>query len=180
MTAPIDCFHYCPRCGQLVRRAARNAIQCTACNFLYYFNPVVAVGAMVLDGEGRMLWVRRAKEPSKGKLGLPGGFADFGETAEEAMRREVREEVNLELDAPEFLCSFANQYVYAGVTYPVLDLFYTARPRAAESAAALDDVESFCWLKPQEVRPGEIAFPSLKNALDYWILRFGPSAQRRG
>lgn len=177
MTAPIDCFRFCPKCGQPVRRAATNAIQCTACGFLYYFNPVVAVGALVVDGEGRMLWIRRAREPGKGKLGLPGGFADVGETAEEALRREVREEVNLEVDSPEFLCSFANQYVYGGVTYPVLDIFYTARPIAAGSAAALDDVESFCWLKPQEVRPDDIAFPSVKNALDCWLQRAGLDAR---
>lgn len=175
MTAPIECFRCCPKCGQPVRRAATNAIQCPACGFLYHFNPVVAVGALIVNDEGRMLWIRRAKEPAKGKLGLPGGFADVGETAEEALRREVREEVNLELGPLEFLCTCPNQYAYEDVTYPVLDLFYTARPCAAESVAALDDVESFCWLKPQEVRPEGIAFPSVKVALDCWLRRAGLS-----
>jgi ADP-ribose pyrophosphatase YjhB (NUDIX family) len=159
-----------------VHRAAANAIQCSVCGFLYYFNPVVAVGALIVNGEGSMLWIRRAKEPAKGKLGLPGGFADVGETAEEALCREVREEVNLELNPLEFLCTCANQYNYGGVTYPVLDLFYTACPRVAESAAALDDVQSFYWLKPQEVRPEEIAFPSVKVALTCWLRRAGLSA----
>ena len=177
MTAPIEFFHCCPKCGQPVRRAASNAVQCATCGFLYYFNPVVAVGALVMDREGRMLWIRRAKEPGKGKLGLPGGFADVGETAEEALRREVREEVNLELDSLEFLCTCANRYVYGGVTYPVLDVFYTARPCAGESAAALEDVESFCWLKPQEVPLDEIAFLSVKTALGCWLRRAGLDAR---
>ncbi|MCX6911156.1 MAG: NUDIX domain-containing protein [Verrucomicrobia bacterium] len=176
MTAPIEFFRCCPKCGQPVRRVGTNAIQCSACGFLYHFNPAVAVGALVVNDEGRMLWIRRAKEPGKGKLGLPGGFVDVGETAEEALRREVREEVNLELDSLEFLCTCANQYPYGGVTYPVLDLFYAARARAAESAAALEDVESFCWLKPQEVRPDEIAFPSVKVALSCWLGRTGARA----
>jgi ADP-ribose pyrophosphatase YjhB (NUDIX family) len=162
-----------------VSRAAANAIRCTACGFLYYFNPVVAVGALLVDGGGRLLWIRRAKNPGQGKLGLPGGFVDVGETAEDALRREVREEVNLELDSTDFLCSFANQYACEGVTYPVLDLFYTARPRAAESAAALDDVQSLCWLKPQDVPLDEIAFPSAKAALDCWLRRPGLSAEQR-
>lgn len=176
MTAPIEFFHRCPKCGQPVRRAETNAIQCSACGFLYYFNPVVAVGALIVNNAGQMLWIRRAKDPGKGKLGLPGGFVDVGETAEEALRREVREEVNLELDSLEFLCTYANQYDYGGVTYPVLDLFYLARARTADSAAALDDVESFCWLKPQEARLNEIAFPSVKVALSCWLRRTGLGA----
>ena len=98
MTTPIECFRCCPKCGRPARRATANSIQCPACGFLYYFNPVVAAGALVLNDEGRMLWIRRAKEPGKGRLGVPGGFVDFGETAEEAVRRETREEVNLELE----------------------------------------------------------------------------------
>lgn len=177
MTAPIGFFRCCPKCGQPVHRAATNAIQCSVCGFLYYFNPVVAVGALIVNSEGRMLWIRRAKEPGKGKLGLPGGFVDVGETAEAALSRETREEVNLELGPLEFLCTCANQYDYGGVTYPVLDIFYTAHPRAAESAAALDDVESFCWLKPEEVRLDEIAFPSVKTALGWWLQRAGLGPQ---
>ena len=91
--------------------------------------------------------------------------------------REVREEVNLELDSLEFLCTCANRYVYGGVTYPVLDVFYTARPRAGASAAALEDVESFCWLKPQEVPLDEIAFLSVKTALGCWLRRAGLDAR---
>jgi ADP-ribose pyrophosphatase len=126
-----------------------------------------------MNHESKLLWIRRAKEPGKGKLGLPGGFVDVGETAEEALRREVREEVNLELSPLEFLCTCANQYDYGGVTYPVLDIFYTASPRATESAVALDDVESFCWLKPQEVPRDGIAFPSVNAALSCWLRRAG-------
>jgi ADP-ribose pyrophosphatase YjhB (NUDIX family) len=171
MTAPIEFFRCCPKCGQPVRRAAANAIQCPACGFSYYFNPVVAVGVLITNAEGRMLWIRRAKEPGKGKLGLPGGFVDVGETAEEALRRETREEVNLELGPLEFLCTCANRYAYEGVTYPVLDIFYAASPRAVESASALDDVDSLCWLKPGEVPLDEIAFPSVAVALNCWLRR---------
>lgn len=175
MTAPIEFFRCCPKCGQPVRRIESNGIRCQACGFLYHFNPAVAVGAFVMNREGRLLWIRRAKEPGKGKLGLPGGFVDVGETAEEALRREVREEVNLELGSLEFLCTCANQYDYGGVTYPVLDIFYAGCTRSAESAAALDDVESFCWLKPEEVRLDEVAFPSVKIALERWLRQTGLS-----
>jgi ADP-ribose pyrophosphatase YjhB (NUDIX family) len=98
-------------------------------------------------------------------LSIPGGFVDIGETAEDGLRRELREEVNLEVTALEFLCTQPNVYHYQGVTYPVLDLFFVTEAVPGHVAAALEDVESLCWLDPAEVAPEEIAFPSVREGL---------------
>ena len=63
----------------------------------YPDRPIVGVGAVVLDGD-RVLLVKRAHEPLKGEWSLPGGAVDVGETLEEAIRREVREETCLEVE----------------------------------------------------------------------------------
>ena len=63
----------------------------------YPERPIVGVGAVVLDGD-RVLLVKRAHEPLKGEWSLPGGAVDVGETLEEAIRREVREETCLEVE----------------------------------------------------------------------------------
>jgi ADP-ribose pyrophosphatase YjhB (NUDIX family) len=163
---PASLFKFCPRCGQ--PRAEGRPVQpfvCESCGLHYYFNPCLAVAAILLGPDDRALFIRRAKEPAKGKLAIPGGFVDIGETAEQALRREIKEEVNLEVGALEFLCSALNEYLYRGVNYPVIDLVFACRAVAAEQAVALDGVESFCWLKPQEVDPAEIAFPSIREAL---------------
>ncbi|HYT59019.1 MAG TPA: NUDIX domain-containing protein, partial [Haliangiales bacterium] len=92
---PREFFHHCPRCGaKQAALPAGNSFKCAACGFLYYFNPAIAVAGFVFAADGRALFIRRAKEPAKGRLALPGGFVDFNETAEEALRRETREEVN--------------------------------------------------------------------------------------
>lgn len=163
---PSLCFRFCPRCAaERPSTPPLEPFRCGACGFLYYFNPAVASAAILLDPHGSALFIRRAKEPAKGKLGMAGGFIDIGETAEEGLRREVREEVNLELDSIQFLCSQPNSYEYQGVTYPVLDLFFVARTLSPARAAALDAVESFCWLDPRTVDPGELAFPSMQEAM---------------
>ena len=63
----------------------------------YSERPIVGVGAVVLDG-GRVLLVRRAHEPLKGEWSVPGGVVELGETLEEAIRREVREETCLRIE----------------------------------------------------------------------------------
>lgn len=58
--------------------------------------PRVGVGAVVLH-EGRVLLVRRAARPSPGKWSLPGGLVELGETAAEAVRREIAEECSCDI-----------------------------------------------------------------------------------
>jgi 8-oxo-dGTP diphosphatase len=63
----------------------------------YPDRPIVGVGAVVLDGD-RVLLVKRAHEPLKGEWSLPGGAVNVGETLEEAIGREVREETCLDVE----------------------------------------------------------------------------------
>ena len=158
-------FEFCPRCGAKRVGGAANPFHCAACGHTQYFNPAVAVAAILLDPDNRVLLLRRAKDPGKGKLGLPGGFVDAGETAEDALRREIREEVNLEVSSLEFLCSAPNDYHYKNVRYPVVDLFFVARVQSTTGVAALDGVESFLWLEASRVDLNEMAFPSNAEAL---------------
>lgn len=169
---PSCFFQFCPRCGRAQPAGAEErSFRCRECDFLYYFNPAIAVAAFIADARDQVLFIRRAKDPAKGKLAIPGGFIDAHETAEEACRREVREEVGLELTALDFLCSHPNQYHYHGVTYPVLDFFFVARTQSAHEALALDEVESVSWLDPRGLDAAEIAFPSMREALLLFLTR---------
>ena len=162
---PSQFFHHCPRCG--ARQAALPAagvFECGSCRFVLYFNAAIATAAFISNEAGLLILIRRAKDPAKGKLAPPGGFVDIGERAEDAIRREIREEVGLEVKDLNFLCSHPNAYPYKEVVYPVLDFFFTARAVASEQAQALDDVDSFDWYEPANIQLDDLAFPSIRAA----------------
>ena len=161
---PRELFRFCPSCG-VPATAGANPFHCGACEFSYFFNPTVAAGAFVFNAAGEVLLTRRAKEPAKGKLGLPGGFLDIGESAEEGLRREIREEVGLEVTEIRLLCSAPNRYEYKGVTYLVCDLIFTAQAIHPEKAEALEEIAGLEWRLPKTVRPDEMAFPSMQLGL---------------
>jgi ADP-ribose pyrophosphatase YjhB (NUDIX family) len=159
---------YCGSCGARSASSATDPggpFRCATCGFTLFFNSASAVAAIIERPDGRALFVRRAKDPGKGKLGMPGGFVDAGESGEQALLREVREEVGLELKELRYLTSHANRYFYAGVTYHTLDLFYTGRADDPDAAAALDAVDAIEWLDPRTVALEEIAFDSMRAAL---------------
>ena len=60
----------------------------------YPASPISGVAAVVFR-DSEVLLVMRGNEPSKGKLGIPGGVMELGETAEEAVVREVEEETGI-------------------------------------------------------------------------------------
>lgn len=91
---------FCACCGSaLVDRTEHNGEvrpTCPACGFVVYYNPVPAVGAVIMDGD-RVLLVKRKYEPRKDLWSLPAGFMDYGERQLDALAREVREETGLEV-----------------------------------------------------------------------------------
>lgn len=112
-------FRFCPQCGS--ERFVDNNVQskrCLDCGLIYYINPKAAVVALITNEQGDILVCRRAKDPARGTLDLPGGFTDLDETAEEAVAREVREETSLIVTETRYLFSLPNLYAYGGLVVP--------------------------------------------------------------
>src|SRR5213078_2469690 len=68
----------------------------------YPDRPVLGVGAVVLV-DGKVILVKRAHEPLKGRWNLPGGAVELGETLREACAREVLEETGLVVDVGDLI-----------------------------------------------------------------------------
>ena len=161
---------YCPHCGAKSFHAGSfKPWYCSTCDFKLYPNIASAAGVFVLDDEGRVLLTERAHEPSIGKLGLPGGFLERGETAEDGLIREVEEEVGLPIKKLKYLCSAPNSYAFGGIDYDTLDLFYTAYAVSKETKIDPTEVAAVHWKYPEEIKLEDLAFKSFHHA--FKILR---------
>ena len=127
------------------------------------------VGRPLRGRNGEILLTRRAFDPSKGKLDLPGGFIDLDETAEDAVRREVKEELNLDVTSMQYIGSSPNRYSYGGLVYFTLDLGFKCTVVDFDDLRADDDVDGFLFLPPHSINMQEIAFPSIQNILQMVI-----------
>ena len=177
MKHPLEKFRYCPVCGS--ERFEVNNVKskkCRACGFTYYMNPSAATVAVITaplpTGEGTgagLLCVRRAKEPARGTLDLPGGFSDMGETSEEGVCREVLEETGLHVVRTEFLFSLPNRYVYSGLEIPTMDMFYRCEvAETAETTAAvraMDDAAEAMWIPISELDPEQFGLESIRRGI---------------
>ncbi len=96
--------------------------------------PIVAVGAIVFDHEGRVLLVERAKDPGKGLWTVPGGRLEPRETLAQGVAREVREETGLIVEVGALACVVERM----GDEFHFVILDYLARTIGGELKAASD------------------------------------------
>lgn len=159
-------FKYCPRCGeQNLRQNDAKSFACPSCGFVYYHSPVaVAVG--IIEHDGKIIITKRACEPQKGLLALPGGFVDYEESLEDALVRELREELNLSVTAPVYLCSHWEKYLYRDVLYFSAIGFFVVRVDDLSNAKAGDDIDDFLLVRPDDIDHSELAFESDRVALE--------------
>jgi 8-oxo-dGTP pyrophosphatase MutT (NUDIX family) len=156
---------FCTRCGKkALQRKGEKRYLCKQCGFVYFHNPAAAVAAIVRCGQ-ETLFALRKHTPAKGKLDFPGGFVDPGESMEEALYRELLEELGWKSPPSSYLFSIANVYHYEGVTYQTVDGYFEIRCPEKPQFAAGDDVAEVVWRDPATVDPQEVAFVAMREAL---------------
>lgn len=118
----------------------------------YPTQPIVGVGAVILQ-DNRVLLVRRGKEPLKGVWSLPGGALELGERLEEGIRREIREEVGLEVEVGPIVEVFERitPDERGVVRYHYVLIDYLCRPTGGSLLAA-DDVDDARWVTLRELQ----------------------------
>ena len=91
---------FCQKCGgklAVKEVDGRNRLVCEVCGRVHYQNPIPVVVAVLKKSDERKIGlVKRAIPPQLGKWALPGGFVEVDESPEEAVIREVKEEIGAE------------------------------------------------------------------------------------
>lgn len=138
---------------------------CPSCGYIHYTDPKVGVGVLVVES-GRLLLVRRAREPERGKWSLPAGFVDHGEDPRQTAAREALEEAGLTIVVEGLIDVFYNPPGLGGASIFIL---YRAR-RLSGRPIAGDDADDAAFFSLD--RLPELAFASTRVAIDR--LRSGP------
>lgn len=164
---PDKIFKYCPVCKNEVVFEI-NKITCQNCGLEYYTNPAPCNGIIVRKNDSILL-VRRKLDPQKGKLDFAGGFIEAGETAEESVKREIREELGCELSSLSYFKSYADVYTFNNVTYRTLGIIFVATIKDDATITPGDDVAGYEYIPMHEIPYDQIAFESVARALKDYI-----------
>jgi ADP-ribose pyrophosphatase YjhB (NUDIX family) len=150
---------YCPRCGAGSARVDfPRSLRCQACGYAVFFNPKPVGCALGREPDGRVWLARRGFEPQRGRWSMPGGFVDLGETVQEAIVRELDEEIGVRAEVDGLVG------VYSKADDRVVVIVFEARlhgtPRTSEEA-----------LEVRAVAPADIPWDDLAFWNDAAALR---------
>ncbi len=162
---------FCWRCGNALDlghlpEEDRPRHHCRNCGHIHYLNPTL-VAAVIPEHDGRVLLLCRARAPRAGSWVFPGGFVEWGETAEAAAAREVLEEVGVPVtvDAPPL-------GLYSRLGPGVVVAVYRGRaldPRVTLGQEATDAR----WFAPDAIPWHDLAFDTTVEALRDWLRATG-------
>ncbi len=121
--------------------------------------PVATVGALISDGAGRVLMIRTQKWSNT--WGIPGGKIEYGEPAIDALRRELREETNLDVTDIEFVmvqdCIRSPEF-YREAHFLLLNYFCRALP--GREVKLNEEAQEFRWVTVEEAKDLRLNHPT--------------------
>lgn len=160
-------LNYCPRCGHELALSEKDdgrlRPNCARCGYTHYANPAVAVGVLITDDQNRVCLVLRGEEPRKGYWGLPAGFMEGDETAEQGAVRECLEETGLEVATDRLFAVYS--YQHANHKTSGLLILYRAHMIGGALQAGTDttDVRFFAL---DEIMLDMLAFETHRHAIE--------------
>ena len=168
-------FRCCPVCGgpvhlKVVKSGEPERRVCSACDFVLYLDPKV-VACTLLEVDEKIVLLKRAIKPEKGKWVLPGGYVDRGEPVPEAAVREALEECGLEIRIKSLL----GVYSYTG--YIPVVIVYIAEAVGGTLFSG-DETREAKLFSESDIPWKDLAFRSTTDALeDYFSQTFHCAAR---
>jgi mutator protein MutT len=166
-------FQFCPKCGSKHHKFENHhKFECLDCGFVYYHNCAAAV-MVIIRRKNKILFTQRNNEPQKGKLDFPGGFVDPKESAQMAAKRELKEEldININIDDLVLLDTEPNDYIFLDILYRTLDIIFEIELKE-DQKINLDtsEIQEAKWLTIDEIDVEQIGFQSMKAVVKKHLL----------
>ncbi|MFT6928516.1 MAG: NAD+ diphosphatase [Psychromonas sp.] len=156
---------YCPQCGlKSLETISSKKLFCGQCQFTFFQNTAAAV-MVAICCQDELLVATRGRNPGIGMWDLPGGFVDPDESLENAVVRELYEELDITVTAAKYIFSNSNTYLYKDVEYKTCDAFFVVELDEKPTVQAQDDVAAVEWVKLADVDITRFAFESAKKAV---------------
>jgi len=129
--------------------------------------PRLAVDGIIVK-DGKVLLIER--DDGLGRA-LPGGMVEYGETTEDALKRELREETGLEVEVGELFGVYSDPD--RDKRWHIITVAYVCRPKGGKLRAG-DDAKSVGWVELENV--GKLAFDHNQIIADFLSARSRPVA----
>ena len=168
----FEAYQYCPICGhhKTLQPQSKGSVKCSVCGYELYKNPTIGGVAVITDDENRLLVVKRSKDPAKGTWHLPGGFVEVGETVEQGIAREIKEELNIDIEVEQYLFSIPNRYLYHNIECFPLDFFFKCRIKDMSSLHIdLTENSEYTLLRPQDIKVEDFGLPSIREGIRRYL-----------
>lgn len=161
---PTEAYKHCPKCAEQFEYKGGNWLKCTGCGYNFFVNAAPAAGVLILDDKNRVLLAKRKFDPKKGTWQTPGGFMHPGETPEEAIVREVEEELGVQISLGKYAGCMPETYDYGGVILPFLGIYFTATIVKGDIVPK-DDVAEARFFDIEEIDKLDITYPALPSLI---------------
>lgn len=166
----LTAYTYCHHCGtkypEAEHRLLPRHIACVACGRTLYLNPKPTATGWFEKGN-KILLVQRSLEPGKGAWGTVGGFMEYGETPEQTLMREAKEEIGVDIKIDKFLGTKTDLYDnQQGEVYSTLGLVYFAT-LLSENFKLAEELSDAKWFGKNDL-PQDIGFPSTRWLIENW------------
>jgi ADP-ribose pyrophosphatase YjhB (NUDIX family) len=164
-------FRHCPVCGDeftkkqvKAQEPPRLVCKNEECGFVFYLDPKL-VACVIVEIDNRIVLLKRARSPERGKWVMPGGYVDRGEKVEEAAIRGTKEECGIDIELKRLF----GVYSYPG--YLEVVIVYLAE-HISGALIADDETTDSKLFSIEEIPWDELAFESTRDALkDYCELK---------
>ena len=141
-------------CGAKYIEGKTQPWECSECGNLRFDNSVPCAEIALFSEDGKILLAKRGREPNKGKYDLPGGFVIFAESMEDALIREIDEELSLkpsDYEKPLYCTSWTHDYPFSNEVLNTLTMTFTAKLKTKKRIIADDDVVEVIFVDMSEL-----------------------------